>query len=99
MPKNDVDKLRITVSYAMSDNGGEINLLLNRGATAREAIEASGILDTFTNINLDSCTIGIWGKVLPLDTPLRQSDRVEIYRPLNVDPKQARRRRAGRKHA
>lgn len=98
MPQNEADKLRITVSYAMPDNGGEISVMLNKGATAREAIQASGILDIFADINLDSCMIGIWGKVLSFDTPLRDGDRVEIYRPLNVDPKEARRRRARRKH-
>ncbi len=42
---------------------------------------------------LDQCRIGIWGRVRPLATPLRDRDRIEVYRPLTVDPKEARRLR------
>ncbi|MBI3350379.1 MAG: RnfH family protein [Burkholderiales bacterium] len=42
---------------------------------------------------LDQLRIGIWGRVRPLDTPLRERDRIEVYRPLTVDPKEARRLR------
>lgn len=45
------------------------------------------------NLPLDQFRIGIWGRVRPLDTPLRERDRIEVYRPLTVDPKEARRQR------
>ena len=62
--------------------------------TVRAAIEASGVLNDFPDIELTRNRVGIFSKLAQLDTPLRDGDRVEIYRPLQVDPKEARRRRA-----
>ena len=58
-----------------------------------DAIEASGLCSRHA---LDAAALkaGIWGRVQPPQTPLRDQDRVELYRPLRVDPKEARRRRA-----
>ena len=63
-------------------------------ATAESAIKASGILAKFPEINLGQNQIGIFGKLVSLDTALRHLDRVEIYRPLIADPKEARKQRA-----
>ena len=61
-------------------------LRLNAGATLGDALRASGL-------EADGAPVGIWGRVQPLQTVLRDRDRVEIYRPLKVDPKEARRLR------
>jgi putative ubiquitin-RnfH superfamily antitoxin RatB of RatAB toxin-antitoxin module len=64
------------------------------GTTIGAAIEASGVLASFPDINLASQPVGIYGKKKTLDTVLRERDRIEIYRPLVADPKEARRKRA-----
>lgn len=63
-------------------------------ATLREAIEQSGILEKYPEIDLDSNKTGIFGRKRELHAPVRAGDRIEIYEPLKVDPKEARRRRA-----
>jgi uncharacterized protein len=68
------------------------------GATVQVAIEQSGMLDDVPDIDLAACRVGIYGKLKPLDALLREHDRVEIYRPLIADPKEARRKRAENKN-
>jgi len=66
-----------------------------RGATAREALEASGLLLKYPEIELGGRNkLGIYNKTVRPDTMLRERDRVEIYRPLINDPKAVRRQRA-----
>jgi hypothetical protein len=67
------------------------------GTTARQAVERSGILQRFPEIDLDQVNLGIFGQVVSPDAGLRDGDRVEIYRPLIAEPKQARRERAQRR--
>jgi putative ubiquitin-RnfH superfamily antitoxin RatB of RatAB toxin-antitoxin module len=64
------------------------------GATVLEAIRASGLLEQFPELDVSSLTVGIWGRPCLLDAGLNAGDRVEIYRPLAMDPKEARRLRA-----
>jgi putative ubiquitin-RnfH superfamily antitoxin RatB of RatAB toxin-antitoxin module len=66
------------------------------GMTVREAIERSGILDLHPEIDLSSTKVGVFGKVTKLDAVLYPGDRVEIYRPLIADPKEARKKRAAK---
>ena len=63
-------------------------------ATLREAIEQSGILEMYPEIDLDRNKVGIFSRKRELHAPVRAGDRIEIYEPLKVDPKEARRRRA-----
>lgn len=67
------------------------------GSTLRDAIEMSGLLRQYPEIDLAQCRVGIFGKIKPFDTVLRDRDRVEIYRPLIADPKESRRQRAEKK--
>jgi putative ubiquitin-RnfH superfamily antitoxin RatB of RatAB toxin-antitoxin module len=90
----DEDWIDIEVAYAKRDAQAVIALRTNRDTTAREAVERSGIQERFPEIDLDRNKIGVFGKVVPFDQILCQGDRVEIYRPLVADPKEARRRRA-----
>lgn len=66
------------------------------GMRVIDAIEQSGILAEFAEIDLARNPVGIFGRRCSLERPLHPGDRVEIYRPLAIDPKEARRRRAGR---
>lgn len=71
----------------------ECILHLPQGVTLRDAIARSLLLDGLDPALVDSLDCGVWGRKQPLDHVLRAGDRVEIYRPLRVDPKEARRQR------
>jgi uncharacterized protein len=86
--------LHIDVCYGLADGASFLaHVELADGATVRDAIEASGVLATHPDIDLTTRRVGVFGKVKPLDASLADFDRVEIYRPLKVDPKTARQRR------
>ena len=88
--------LRVEIVYALRDRQVLLAFEVEGGTTARQAVERSGILQRFPEIDLARAGMGIFGRVVSPDTPLRDGDRVEIYRPLVADPKQARHARAGR---
>jgi hypothetical protein len=81
--------LKVEVVYALPEGAQSVSLSLPSGATLRDALAASGF-----EANLEKQAFGIFGKRAALDRPLADGDRVEIYRPLAMDPKEARRRRA-----
>ena len=86
-------RLSIEVCYALANEQALIAVDLPEGATLQQAIEASGILRRYPQIDLGMQKVGVFGKLKPLDTVLADHDRVEIYRPLLVDPKLSRQRR------
>jgi uncharacterized protein len=96
MPQNNSELLDIEVAYATPDREIIIALKLPRGSSANDAIERSGILQKAPKIDLAKNKIGIYGKLCSLNYVLYQHDRVEIYRPLTIDPKEIRRLRAGK---
>ena len=85
--------LDIEVVYALPDEQVVVRVALPHGATAADAVERSGLRMRFPAIAADA-KLGIYGRIVAGDTRLTAGDRVEIYRPLIADPKQARRRRA-----
>lgn len=86
--------MKVEVAYARPDVQVILEVDVPEGATVEEAIRRSGILERFPEIDLSSQKVGVFAKVAPLSQPLREWDRVEIYRPLIADPKAARRQRA-----
>lgn len=88
-----VELIQVEVAYARPDKQMLIALTIGAGATVEEAIHCSGVLQNFPEINLDVNKVGVFGKLGKLNAPLRAGDRVEIYRPLPVDPKEMRRQR------
>src|SRR5690606_2834089 len=97
----DFDLITVEVAYALPHRQKIIELLVEPGTTALAAAERSGIVKIFPEINLGSAKMGIFGQTLgtkglglPGEHILRAGDRVEIYRPLTADPKDARRKRA-----
>ena len=86
--------LAVQVCYATAGRQWLQALNVAPGTTLHQAIVASGILSENPEIDLSVCTVGLFGKLKPLDTVLRAQDRVEIYRPLTADPMESRRRRA-----
>jgi uncharacterized protein len=86
-------RLSIEVCYALPDQQALIAVDLPEGATLQQALDASGILQRFPRIDLTTQKVGVFGKIKALDAVLADHDRVEIYRPLLVDPKLSRQRR------
>ena len=84
----------VEVAYALAKKQSLISLEVKEGTTLKEAIEASGILEIYNQIDLSKQQVGIFSKFASLDTVLREKDRVEIYRPLVADPKEVRKERA-----
>lgn len=90
-------QVSVQVCYALPDRQILRSLVVRDGTTLHEAIRQSGILFDVPEIDLTRSRVGIHGKLKTLETVLRADDRIEIYRPLLADPKDARRKRAGRK--
>ncbi|MCS6786112.1 MAG: RnfH family protein [Thiobacillaceae bacterium] len=90
-----MSQIRVEVVYARPDRVKRVSLTLPEGATVQQAIEQSGILDEFPDIDLAGRNkVGVWNKLVKPDQVLRDQDRVEIYRPLIADPKEVRKQRA-----
>ncbi len=86
--------ISVTVVYAPSARQvDEQHLSLMEGATVLDALQASGLLEKYPGIHPAQAALGVWGRKAPSDQALQDHDRVEIYRPLLVDPKVARRAR------
>ena len=86
--------LRVTVVHAPTSRAlCEVELLLAPGTRVEEALQRSGLMERFTDLARRGGALGIWGRACTLEHVLRDRDRLEIYRPLLVDPKVARRER------
>lgn len=88
------EKITIEVAYASPQDQLLLSLSADAGTTIEQAIRVSGILGRFPEIDLKTAKVGVFGKLAKLDTALNDHDRVEIYRPLIADPKEARKKRA-----
>lgn len=86
--------LNVEVCYAMANNQELVKVSLPEGATMQQALDASGLLAKYPEIDLKKNKFGIWNKLSKVDSVLRDKDRVEIYRPLIADPKEVRKQRA-----
>ena len=87
-------QLAVEVIYACPDHQQSIAVALPNGATIRAAIERSRIMEAYPEIDLAVNKVGIFGVLRQLGDTVLDGDRVEIYRPLLIDPKEARRRKA-----
>jgi len=85
----------VEVAYATPTRQEVIEVTVPPGATVEQVIRASGMLERFPEIDLAHQSVGVFGERVHLRDPVRDRDRVEIYRPLIADPKEARRARAG----
>ena len=92
-------ELQVYVTYAKAQEEFIRPLRVAPGTTVGQAIELSGVLASYPEINLVTQPVGIYGKKKTLDTLLRDRERIEIYRPLVADPKDSRRKRAAKKQA
>lgn len=87
--------MHVGVAYADKFKQTWLKLDVPEGCTAREAIERSGLLSQFPEIDLEKNKIGIFGKIVPLSVQLSDGNRVEIYRPITADPETVERRDRG----
>ena len=94
MAVKDNHRLGIEVVHADGRQVHVLSLEVARGTTVRQAIELSGILELCPEIDLDRNKVGMFSEVCRLDTLVEDDCRIEIYRPLLTDPKEARRQRA-----
>ncbi len=97
----DIETIAVEVAYALPHKQKIVSLLVEPGTTALQAVQKSGISSHFPELDIDNATLGIFGQTLgtkglapAAQYQLHAGDRVEIYRPLISDPKEARRRRA-----
>jgi len=85
--------MNVGVCYAEADRQTWLRLEIPDGSTVRQAIELSGLLKQYPHIDLGTQKVGIFGKLAKLDSPVKEGDRVEIYRQITADPAQVKRRR------
>ena len=91
--------LRVEVAYCPQPGVTElVPLRLPAGATVADALQQSGLVPRHA-LTLETVKVGVWSRVQDMHAVLRDLDRVEIYRPLRVDPKAARRQRSKRQKA
>ncbi|AEF99865.1 RnfH family protein [Methylomonas methanica] len=85
--------MNVGVCYAEADRQLWVRLEVPEGSSVQQAIELSGVLKHYPHIDLTSQKVGIFGKLAKLDAPVKEGDRVEIYRKITADPQQVQRRR------
>lgn len=86
--------MNVGVCYALADRQLWLRLDVPEGSTIAEAIQLSGLLKQYPEIDLESQKVGVFGKIAKLDAAVKEGDRVEIYRKITADPTQVQRRRA-----
>ena len=98
MAENGTESINIEIVYAVPGETTVIPVVVRRGTTVGEAIQASGIGHMIPDIDLESRKIGVFNQIVSLHDSVSDGDRIEIYRPLIADPKEVRRKRAARKN-
>jgi len=89
--------IRVEVAYALPEEQYLIEIDLEAGASVQDVLEKSGLLDKFPALKKSGLSLGIFSKPTSPDALVADGDRIEIYRPLTIDPKDARRLRAAAK--
>ena len=84
----------IEVAYATPERQKIVECEVEAGTSLRDAVKSSTILEYFPEIAVETCDLGIFGKLVAPQYELAEGDRIEIYRPLIADPKEIRRQRA-----
>ena len=87
--------MNIEIVYALPDRQVLLSLDVTDGATVADVIAGSGLAQRFPDVDFGSLQTGVWGRPVERDRRVREGDRVELYRPLEIDPKEARRLKAG----
>ena len=88
------NRIEIELVFASAERQRLFSIQVDEGATVAELISQSGIDQDFPDESIDDLAVGIWGKLVGRDHIVRDGDRIELYRPLQIDPREARRQRA-----
>lgn len=96
-PEKHGSAFEVEVAYATPERQVLLSLRVMPGCTVEEAIDKSGIREEFPGMVVDPSAVGVFSKKVAMSRVLQAGDRVEIYRPLIADPKEARRKRAQKK--
>ncbi|MDW7548043.1 RnfH family protein [Pseudoalteromonas peptidolytica] len=86
--------IKVEVVFALPDKATSVSVDVPEGTSAEQAVLQSGILDKCPEVDANNLTLGVWNRTVKLHQVVNDGDRIEIYRPLIADPKEARRRRA-----
>lgn len=93
-------RLSVTVVYSPAPREvREVSMSVAPSCSVLQALGDSGLLQSFSDIDLRTAVVGVWGRKVPLTQVLRDNDRIEIYRTLTVEPKVARRERFAKQGA
>jgi putative ubiquitin-RnfH superfamily antitoxin RatB of RatAB toxin-antitoxin module len=92
--RSSTEMIEVEVAYALPERQTLLRLNVPIGTTAEQAVQRSGVLERYPELDLSASKLGIFAKVVPPQRELREGDRVEIYRPLLADPKAVRQKRA-----
>ena len=84
--------MNVGIAYANNKKQVWLKLEVPDGSTVHEAIKYSGLLKQFPEINLETQQVGIFGKLVKLDTVVEEKSRIEIYRPITADPETVERK-------
>ena len=86
----------VEIAYARSDRQRVISVRVRPGTAPREVLRLSKLAEDFAEIEVSSCRLGVFGRVIADDYGVKAGDRIEVYRPLERDPRDARRELAAR---
>ncbi|HVI51457.1 MAG TPA: RnfH family protein [Candidatus Sulfotelmatobacter sp.] len=84
--------MKVGVVYATPQRQMNLSVSLDDGATVRQAIDRSGLLTRCPEIDLAAVKIGVWGKMVDIDSVVEDGARIEVYRPITADPRTVKRR-------
>jgi putative ubiquitin-RnfH superfamily antitoxin RatB of RatAB toxin-antitoxin module len=87
--------MQVEIVFALSERQVLETMELPEGSTVADAIKRSALAQEFPTVDFDQLQAGVWGKLVERDRVLLDGDRVELYRPLMMDPREARRLKAG----
>ena len=89
-----MSEFKVEVVFALPGKQSLQTVLVEDGATVAQVIAKSGLTETFPNLRVAELTLGVWGREVEKDRVVKAGDRIEIYRPLKLDPREARRQLA-----
>ncbi len=93
------DLIQVEVAYALPQEQVVLRVDVPAGATVRDAVNQSGLLARYPDISLEQNRVGIYARLVSPDDAVSAGDRVEVYRPLQADPKASRRAKAAKDEA
>ena len=89
-----MDNINVEVVYALPEEQDLLSVEVPEGSGIKDVILKSQTLESHPELDIDKMDVGLFGKLAKMNQPVRDRDRIEIYRPLIADPKEVRKRRA-----